>query len=215
MFKRAGAVMTMAAAVWTAGCLQKEASHTLYISPGDDVVWVAVEADVRSDAADEIERFGEERDFLAAAAEGRHPVAKALAALAPEAVVRTQILRDERPFRVQTDVPAGPVDRVLRRLFELSGVPAAVRLTRDGARVSLAVQFDFSKAASDVNHPVSVLMEEFESYRLVLTDGRFVAADGWDFSRDVALLSKAWLARAETAFQAGGQIALTLSWELR
>jgi hypothetical protein len=198
-----------------AGCLQKETVHTLYISPDDQVTWVAVEADVRSDGEDPVERYGEERDYLAAAAEGRHPIAKALAALAPDAVVRTQLLRDERPFRVQTDAAVGPADRVLQRLFDAAGVRAVVRLTRDAGRTTLVVQFDLSAPNPGTNHPVSVLMEDFESFRLVLTDGRYISGNGWDISNDVALLSKEWLERAEEAPRDGRRIELTLSWEAR
>ncbi len=214
MLKRLGLVV-IGAAVMTAGCLKKETAHTLYISPDHEVAWVAIEADVRSDAEEALERFGEEGDYLAAAAGGRHPVAKALASLAPGAVVSTQLLRDERPFRVQTDARVGPIDRVMQRLFESSGVPADVRFTRHAASVTLAVQFDFSVPLSETNHPASVLLEDLGSFKLVLTEGRFVAATGWDISGDVALISREWLDRVEKAYGASRPMDLTLSWERR
>jgi hypothetical protein len=208
-------LLAIGLALMTAGCLQKETTHTLYISPDSEVAWVAIEGDVRSDATDALERFGEEGDYLAAVAGGRHPVARALGLLAPGGVVRTQLLREERPFRVQTDAGVGPIDRVMQRLFAASGVSAAAGLTTDAGAVTLAVQFDFSIPVADTNHPVSVLLEDLGSFKLVLTDGRFVAANGWDIRNDVALLSKEWLERVEHAHRAGDRIDLTLSWERR
>jgi hypothetical protein len=215
MLKQIGLAMIVAAAVLSGGCLRKNATHTLYISPDDQVVWVAMEGDVRSDAQDVVERFVEERDYLAAAAEGRHPAARALAALAPTAVVHTRILRDERPFGVQIEARVGPIDRVLQRLFDAGGVPASVRLTRDAALATLVVRFDFSVPLPDADHPSVILLEAFDSYKLVLTSGAFVSATGWDLSEDEALLSKEWLAAAESAMRSSSRIDLTLRWEPR
>jgi hypothetical protein len=214
MLKRLG-LLAIGAAVMTAGCLQKDTTHTLYISPDHEVTWVATEGDVRSDAEDALERFGEEGDYLSAAAEGRHPVARALTSLAPDAVVRTQLLRDQRPFRVQTDARVGPIDRVMLRLFDASGVPTAVRFTSDASSVTLAVRFDFGVPISETNHPASVLLQDLASFKLVLTEGRFIAAEGWDISGDVALVSREWLERVEDAQGAGHPLDLTLSWEAR
>ena len=41
-----------AASALSAGCLQKETSHTLYLAPDGSVEWVTSEANVRSDEAE-------------------------------------------------------------------------------------------------------------------------------------------------------------------
>ena len=213
MLKRFGCLIVMGAAVVAAGCLQKETTHTLYISPDDQVAWVAIEGDVQSDEADPGRRFAEELDYLTAAIEGRHRIAKGLTALAPGSVVRTHVLRDERPFRVQIDARLGGIDHVLQQLFKESGLQASVLLTRDGVRTTLGVQFDFGVPIVEVDHPVTALMDDFASFKLVLTEGTFAQADGWDVSGGAASLSKEWLQRSEEASQEGGRIELWLSWD--
>jgi hypothetical protein len=59
--------LVAAAALSTAGCLQKEVTQTIYIAP-TGVTWTVLERDVRSDERDLVSRIAEEHDYLLAIA---------------------------------------------------------------------------------------------------------------------------------------------------
>src|SRR4051812_12574877 len=99
-FSRGYGVLALAALLSASGCLQKELTHTIYIAP-DEVTWSALEKDVRSDEGDAVNRMLEENAYILDARAGRHGVARTLEALGSPRV-RTNVLRDDRPFTVLT-----------------------------------------------------------------------------------------------------------------
>jgi hypothetical protein len=197
----------------SAGCLQKDTTHTLYLSPDGSVRWIVDESGVHSDESDAGQRLAEEQAYIGPALTGAHRVALGLQAIAPDSLVRTTIIRDERPFHVVTDARFFRVDRMFERLFKESGVKAAVALAEDDGRHHLRMRFDFSREVEDRNSPAAALLEDFENYRFVLTEGRFVAGGGFDVpNRTRAVLSREWIEAISRAVSDKREIELVLTW---
>lgn len=212
MLKRLGMIAISGALLLTAGCLQKETSHTLYLAPDGSATWMTSEVNVHSGETDPGKRVAEEQHYIGAALLGSHGVARGLAALGPQGSVRTTVVRDERPFHVVTDARFRAVDRVLERVFTDMGVKASASLVRENTQTTLRVSLDFSKAVVGRETPISELFD-LDHVRFMLTDGRFGAVTGFDVTDGiVATLSPEWLARAEKASDAKGRIEFTLSW---
>src|SRR3954463_7533014 len=110
MLKRFTMLLFAVASPFTVGWLQKETSHTVYLSPDASVEWVASEANVRSDEAEIGKRLAEEQEYIGTALLGAHDVARGLMGLDPLQAVRTTVLRDERPFHVVTVAKFRAVD---------------------------------------------------------------------------------------------------------
>jgi hypothetical protein len=212
MLKRLGMTVISGALLLTAGCLQKETSHTLYLAPDGAAGWVTSEVNVHSDETEPGKRIAEEQQYVGRALLGAHGVARALAALGPQGAVRTTVIRDERPFHVVTDARFRAVDRVLERVFTEMGVRTSASLVRQADTATLRVSLDFSKPLDERETELSELFE-LDHFRFVLTDGRFGAVTGFDVTDGiVATLSPEWLERAERACDAKGTIEFSLSW---
>jgi hypothetical protein len=199
----------------TAGCLQKETSHTLYLAPDGSVEWVTSEVNVHSDETDPGKRLAEEQQYIGAALVGTNDVARGFDALGPQSAVRTRVLRDERPFHVVTDAHFRATDRVLERLFTEMGVRTSASLVQDADQVTLRVRLDFGRPLDERETPVSALFDDIDHVRFVLTEGHFGAVTGFDVTEGVsAMLSSDWLERAEKACDAKGTIDFALSWTI-
>lgn len=201
------------AAVVTGGCLQKETTHTLYVSPDGRVTWVAVEANVHSDERDSGKRQAEEDSYIGPAAIGTHRVARGLQALEPASLVRTTVIRDERPFHVVTEATFARIDAMLERLFVESGLPARVTLSQEADRARLRIRFDFSRTLAERDTPASALLEDLDDIVFVLPEGSFIAGDGFEIAdRARARLSKEALDAIDKAMTERRAIELTLAW---
>ncbi len=212
MMKMQG-LAVVCALMLNAGCLQKETTHTLYLAPDGGLTWTASEAQVYSDESDPGKRAAEEQGFIGPALLGTHRVARGLQLLGPDTLVRTSVLREERPFHVVTEARFGRADRVLERLFAESGIPGRVTLTQDGMRAALRVHFDFSRQMVDRDTPVASLLEDIEHFVFVLQEGSFVAGGGFDVpDRARARLSRQSFDAIEAAITARRSIELTLAW---
>lgn len=197
----------------TAGCLKKETTHTIYISPDNSVRWMAEESDVVSDLSEPRARDAEEREYTLPALMGAHSMALALQMVAPDAPVQTIVVRDERPFHVITGARSGRIDYMLARLFSEAGLPAAVELTDSAGEVRLGIGFDFSLPFQPRDTPATLLAEDFGSVQFVLTDGWFVEGGGLEIQSPArARISESWLAMADEAMNAGTSIQLVLTW---
>lgn len=199
--------------VAAAGCLRKDTTHTLYLSPDGSVRWTVEEAGVYSDEEDAGARVAEEQGYIGPALIGGHRVALGLQAIEPDGLVRTTVIRDERPFHVVTEARFFRIDRALERLFKACGLQARAGLeqTDDGHRLS--IRFDFTRAIEERETPAAALLEDLETFRFVLTEGRFIAGGGFDVpDRASAVISREWLAEAEKAREARQTIGLALTW---
>ena len=206
----------IAVAILTAGCLQKDTTHTLYLSPDGSVIWTVNEANVHSDEGDPGKRIAEEQGYLGPALIGAHTSAQGLAGLTPHAPVRTTVLRDERPFHVVTEGRFAAVDKVLQRVFTEAGLQTSAVRTSIHDTTTLRVRFDFSRELEGRDTPMAKLIEDFDHVEFVLVEGRFGPVDGFDVTDDTkATLSKEWLERVEKAYDAKGTIEFSLSWSRR
>jgi hypothetical protein len=205
--------LVVAAGLAMAGCLQKETSHTLYVSPDGAVAWTVGEANVRSDESDETKRHIEEREYVSAALLGTHGAARALSALGPVRPVRTLVVREERPFQVVTDARFSRIDRVLERLFTKSGFKSAARFDTDGVKSSVRVQIDLSSEIPDADGAVLDGFLDVEHFRFVLTEGLFDEVSGFDVRGGTsAVFSAEWLEAAERASREKRPIEFVLAW---
>ena len=213
MFRKFGTFLTVGAILLTAGCLQKDTTHTVYLAPDGSASWHVSEVNVHSDANDIDKRVAEEQQFIGPALLGTHGAARGLAALHPLDPVRTTVLRDERPFHVVTAARFSAVDRMIERFFVEMGIQTSASLVHDGGQTTLRVRLDFGHPLDDRKTEVSELLDDIERLRLVLTDGRFGAVSGFEVTdQTVATVSTDWMDRAERAHEARTPIALALSW---
>jgi hypothetical protein len=216
MLKRLIIWVLAVAAPLTAGCLQKETSHTLYLAPDGSVSWMASEANVYSDETEFAKRIVEEQTYLGAALLGTHGVARGLAALDPVSPVRTTVVRDERPYLVLTSARFASIDRVLTQVFTEIGIRSSPSVVREVNETALRVRLDFSQPLDEGETPVSQLADKIEHLRIVLTEGRFSAVTGFDVTDGMsATLSNEWLERAEKAYEAKSAIEFALTWSLQ
>ncbi len=169
-----------AAALALSACLQKETSHTLYLSPDGAVVWRTLEDYVHSDAADVDKRSAEESGYLATATAGAGDIAAGLVALEPIRV-QTRVLRDERPFTVLTEAWFPGAESLANHIIAAFRIPGDAYVTRNGGAVTLHVHLDLRSVDNDddIATPVTNLIDSLSTYRIVITDGQFVAANGF------------------------------------
>jgi len=164
------------------GCLIKQTTHTIHLSPKGTVDWVVIEREVRSDERDPKDRAREEADFLEAARLGAQPVAQAFDLLGPTDV-QTLVYRDERPFLVVTRARFERIDWVGRRVLDRTGIPGESRLESvpEGTRWTFVAGPEPPEqgSAADEDHALGALVEDAGAYRIVLTAGRFVDALGF------------------------------------
>jgi hypothetical protein len=180
------ALPAVLAAFGFAGCIVADTRHTLYLAPGGGVSWSVLEQDVRSLEGDRNARDVEEGHFLGTIARDQHPVAEGLRYLGPERA-SVRLLRAERPFVVLTEARFGRLDRVVEQFFMDLGVPVQATMHASAIGGTLSVSVDLSVLDGDgaaQETPVDALLEDLDRYRLVLTEGRFTAADGFEVSED-------------------------------
>lgn len=200
-------VLLMPACLLAGGCLRKDVMPTLYLDPDGAVTWTVTERDVRSDERDPASRAAEEQAWLEASRNDAGPQAEALRKLGGRRV-RTTVLRDERPFVAVTEARFSSVRRLTRDLLDGFGLDGDVDLERDEAGTTLTVRYDPEPIREiDENDPLLELVDGLEDYRIVLTRGHFVEADGFviDETKTVA--------RPVIHDDEGKRQSLSLTWE--
>jgi hypothetical protein len=171
------------AAVVCGGCLQKEESQTIYLSPAG-TVWSVVEKDVRSDEKAAGARMAEEQDYVLAAGAGQHGVALAFRALGAQSVMTTW-LRRERPYSVMTEARFADVRQLVTAILREAKIRGDVTLVREGCQTKLEVRMDLEPAPESIDEsPLAALLVDPVSFRLVLTEGRFISTDGFEILGD-------------------------------
>ena len=201
-------VMTMvcglAAALLCGGCLQKDMSQSIYLAP-DGVVWSVIERDVRSDTREPAGRIREESDYVLAAGAGNHPVAQALRRLGARQVT-TAFLRRERPFSVMTEGTFADIRQLATAVLRDAGAQGDATLVHDGCVTRFSVRVDLNAATDPDDRATDALIAELDRYRIVLTEGRFVSADGFRILDDAVAMPDA----DKTA--PDGVLTLALAW---
>jgi hypothetical protein len=200
-------------ALLAAGCLQKDTTHTLYLSPDGSLRWTVEEFNVHSDEADAGSRLAEEQAYIGPALIGGHRAAAGLQAIGPLGVVNTTIIRDERPFHVVTDARFLRIDYAFVQLLKQSGAKGSAALEGSDDRHTLRIRFDFSQEIDETDRPAAALLDDFGKFRFVLAEGHFVAGGGFDVpDRTRAVVSREWMAAMEDALAAKRTIELALTW---
>lgn len=198
-----------AAALAATGCLDKQTTHTIHLSPEGTVTWVVIEREVRSDEREAGARVREEQEYLTAARAGLNPIAEAFGLLGP-ASVRTQVYRDKRPFLVLTEARFDRIDWLGRRVLDRLGLPGESRLepVPGGLRWTLvAAPGPAQGETPEESDPLLALVEDEPAYRVVLESGRFVDAVGFRLEDEGTGAS---LAATEDSQDA--PIVLSLTW---
>ena len=176
------ALAVIAIALGSSGCLVKKTTHRLYLSSSGSVLWSVLEEGVRSDDAEPAEQAREEREWLDALAVTAHPVAEGLRQLEAEAIA-TRVLRSHRPYMALTEARFPRVDQLIDRWLAELGLRGTATLGANDHYVTLSVSVDLhgpGQSDPETESAVAALIEELDNYRFLLTDGRFVAATGFD-----------------------------------
>lgn len=197
----------------TTGCLIKHTRHTLFLEPDGAVSWMVIEKDIRSVADDPAERDAQESEYLYLFTAGRHPIAVALERLGG-VNLRTAWLRDRRPYATVTEADFASIATLIRELFTQLAVAGEVTVLHDGSRHELIATVLVGKADRDLpegGEDLLALVEDAEAYRIVLTAGRFVDAEGFTLDEDDTAATLDEIVEEEIADR-GGVLTLRLSW---
>jgi hypothetical protein len=183
-FSRGCGALALAGLLAATGCLRKELTHTIYVSP-TAVTWTALEKDVRSDDSDPGKRMLEEQDYILGAGGGQHPIARALYTLGATRI-ETTLLRRERPFTVMTTGQFTDLADLAAAIIKIAGVRGEATIERNGCEKTFRAWIDASNGGAEPD-ALSELMRDAISYRLVLTEGRFVRGEGFTIDEDGAV----------------------------
>ena len=162
----------------TSGCLRTEVTHTIYLARSG-AVWSVLERDVRSDEQSPADRAREEGGYAVAVAAAGHPVAAAFRGLGAQEVT-TRWLRRERPYAVLTEGHFNDVRQLALAIIDAAHARGDVELVRAGCQTRFGVCLNLEQSGSKEDSPLEALMDDLETYRLVLTEGRFISADGFE-----------------------------------
>lgn len=158
------------------GCLEKDVTQTLYIEADGSVTWETLERHVYSSASAAEDREREEAEYLAAAIAGRPSIVEALEAIGG-IDVRSQLLRDRRPYSVRATAYFSDLGRALGGLTRAAEIEAVVEYETDGERHSLTITpAEFEAPSEDEPTPVELLAFEM---LFVLSAGEFEECEGF------------------------------------
>ncbi len=165
----------------TTACLIEDKRHTFYLDPDGSVTWTVVQEEIRSDAGDKSGRIREEREFLESVARGRHPVARAFEQLGALRV-DAKIVRAERPYTIVTEARFESIARVLEGFLDRVDLVAEAQLVVKDDLMRLTFSYregEGDASGPDDDNPVENLIADHETYRFVLTEGKFLEAEGF------------------------------------
>ena len=175
------------AVVLGAGCLVKDDIATWYLEPSGAVTWSVMEKDVRSDAENIVDRQTEEANYIAAvrAVEPSHGawLRRARRHRRPHAhPPRHGAVHRRDRGQVPERWPSWGPD-LLQRL----GLPGTSTLTQAevGTTWTFSVRDPHApEASAQPDDDLSALSSGLDALKIVLTEGRFVAAEGFELSGD-------------------------------
>jgi hypothetical protein len=175
--KKALIVLLMLTA-WT-GCLEKNATHTLYVELDESVTWEVFERDVYSSAGKLEDRLREEGSYLASAVAGSPSILQDLTEIGGTDAY-AELLRDRRPFSLRATARFQDLEHALTGLFEVAEIDAEVRLKAAGDRRILTITpLDLGPRRDDGGEdPLSELYRA-EDFRFVVSGGEFEEAEGF------------------------------------
>jgi len=193
------------------GCIVQDTTHTLLLDPDGALTWIVLERNARSDSDKPDERATEEQELLAAARNDSNDAAAALRLLGGEGVT-VSVLRDRRPFAVWTEARFPSAADAAERFLAAHGVPACASFSTDGveARLELTLEAPPDEATGDDGDDLGLPMpDDLDHLEILLTEGRFVAAQGFAIDGDRAELIPV---TDEELEERGGFLTLSLTW---
>ena len=169
--------------VMLGGCIVGETSHRIYIEPGGLVQWVVLETELRSNADTPERRANEEARLVESVVVDDHPVRRAFELLGAQDS-RSELLRDRRPYAVWTEARFRSVEEVVREALYWLGIRGEVSFTTIDGISRLQVWLPPDQDDEVVDESVLNLVADLEDYRIVLTEGRFVEAMGFELEEE-------------------------------
>ena len=166
----------------SSACLASRTTHVLYLSPSGAVTWTVHDQDVHSDEADRSKRAQEEADFLRAIQNRTHGPLLALEAMGGRNAA-SELTRTKRPWDAVTTAEFDRIDGLFASLLRELGIQGRASLSSADGRTTLHVEWREDEPGSETS-PALELAELLEASRVVLTEGHFVAADGFVISQD-------------------------------
>jgi len=189
----------------SSACLKSTTSHVLYLSPSGAVTWTVHDQDVHSDEPDRPKRAQEEAEFLRAIQNRTHGPLLGLEAIGGRNAT-TELRRLERPWDAVTTAQFDRIDVLFASLLRELGIRGRASLSSDAGRSTLRVQWTEDDPVSEET-PVLELAEALDAYRVVLTEGRFVAAEGFVIVQDGRMATLAGLTPS-----VGSEAYVSLTW---
>src|SRR5262245_66094825 len=104
--------------------------------------------------------------------------------------VSTHLRRSERPYLAYTEGRFPRIDRLAERILSELQLTGRASLETDRGKTTLTVTIDLSELEEEErgeDSTLGALIEELERYRVVLTEGRFVSASGFEIIEDGTL----------------------------
>ena len=184
MWKRL--VLLLAVSLVGTGCLVKDDLATWYLEPGGALAWSVMEKDVHSDAEGANDRQIEEANYIAGVRALNHAMARGFSALGA-ADARTRILRGTAPFTVVTEARFASIALMGNEIIQRTGLSGTSTLSRGEAGTTWTFSVRDPHAPDGVDKPdddLSALTGSLEGLVVVLTEGRFVSAEGFQVSGD-------------------------------
>jgi hypothetical protein len=198
-------VLLVVAGFASAACLVKETSNTLYLDGDGSVTWSILDRNVRSGDDDE-------RMYFSAVQRDEHDVARGFRTLNARDV-STTILRAVRPYSVLTEARFAGLDllgQVILDRLRARGTSTMVRNADGSVTWRLAVEGMFSEPSHDEVDSVSGVFAG-DRVTVILTEGQFLAAEGFKISGDEAVL----ITDDETDDHEVFPLVVSLTWTLR
>ena len=186
--RRATAPLALALALLATACLEKDTSSTAYVEADGTVTWVIMETGVRSDAHDPMEASREEEEYVRAHRSGSAPLSEALASMGGQDI-RTELLRDRVPFSSITSARFASLEDLVRSYCEAAGWGCGAATERQGRRVTWTWTVWEVADSTDDARAIRALDDALGNLRVVLAEGRFVAARGFTFEDGSATLT--------------------------
>ena len=225
MWKRV--LLLAALLVPSTACLEIQGTHTLYLAPDGTVVWTVLEEGIRFDAATEESRRQQEKDFLRKVSSNEHQAAVSLEALYPGSL-NSRVLREETPLAILTEAHFPGIDRVYQNLFSLYGVVSVVQLRIEEERARLEIVFwvdDDEEEDEEIERDEAeyeeireladeILLALLVECRIVLTEGKFIEAKGFEIV-DGGRTAKPLSLDTDEAEENNTPMTLSLTWTTR
>jgi hypothetical protein len=182
-----GVAALVAVVIPESGCLQKDVTEAWYLEPNGAVTWQVAEQYVRSDGDSLEARHAEEQAYIDAVRVGRQPVARGLMRLGVT-MPETRIVRGTAPFAVVTDGHFSDIGMLGRQLLAATGNGGSSILQQSAGTFTWTLTVidngQGDSSVGDHDDALPALLADFEHLRIVLIDGHFTSAQGFELSSD-------------------------------